>query len=378
MLDSLLKCWINTCFASVLICTGLYGQNYLGFSYQHGYNVPAYERSPETTRTSPFLALTYKIKHRGKQSTLGRLYGGPDLNLHAFYQNLGNDEVMGYALGFVPELRFMLFSGRRSAWYGGGGLGAAWVNLPYDKRTNPLNQALGTPWNIYAQAGIEYRYTFTEEWSKKWSLGLEFAIHHLSNSFFSFPNLGVNIPHVGISLNRRLSEGSLEALNPIATDKSRINRSGWRPFARYIYGITERAYDGPKFSIQGAGLGVYKRIAPHRTVLLGGEYMFDESSYYFVSRASGSDGADIRDQARRYLLFAGHEYAFGYLSFVTEAGIYLSEQFNRQSIISAKVGFNFFPFHQLYHLKHQFSVGVFIRAYFLRADFFEINANYRF
>lgn len=346
------------------------GQSYLGGTYHHGYNVPAYERSPMTNRTSPFVGIIYKVKNQNNGSRLDRFFGDADLNFQLFYQNLGNDEIMGFALGAIPELRFPLKTYRKGSWWGGGGLGLAWINKPFDKVDNPTNEALGTPWNIYAQAAIEYRYEFNE----KWLLSAEFNVHHLSNSFFSFPNLGVNIPHLGVSAFYQLDvQSDTDHKNTEWASKTR-----WRPFARYILGITERAYDGPKFLIQGAGLGIYKKIATHRVVSFGAEFMFDESSYYFVTRSSGDNGEGAKKRARRYLLFAGHEYHFGHFAFATEAGVYLSEQFNRQSIISAKAGFLFFPFDQYEHLKHQLSVGVFIRAYFLRADFFEFNANYRF
>lgn len=344
-------------------------QKQWGITYAHGYNIPAYSESPTTERTSPFISIFHRVKTLGDSSILGQYYGGPDLNLHAFYQNLGNDQVMGHALGFVPELRFQVGRKRTSRWYGGIGLGIGWVNRPWDKVDNPLNTALGTPWNIYAQAGIEYQYPVNEDWL----LHFEFAMHHMSNSFFSFPNLGVNLPSLGVGLTYQTEDKNRSSR--LKEDRV-VAKTGIRPFFRLIYGITERGFDGPKFGVYGGGIGIRKAFRPHRTVLLGAEYMFDESNYFFVSRASGSESRG-REKARRYLVFLGHEYHFGYMSFVTEAGIYLSDQFNKQSIFSTKAGFQFFPLHQFYRKKHQFSIGVYIRAYGLRADFFEINANYR-
>jgi len=346
-----------------------FGQQYWGATYVHGYNIPAYSESPKTVRTSPYFSLFYKAKTKSDSSILGRYYGGPDLNLHAYYQNLGNDDIMGFSLGVVPEIRFQVGKKASSRWFGGMGLGLGWVNRPWDKVNNPKNTALGTPWNIYAQAAIEYQWPVHPQLL----MHFEFAVHHMSNSFFSFPNLGVNIPSIGVGFSY-LNKPFLRSSH--LDEKKMVLKTGIRPFIRLIYGITERGFDGPKFGVYGAGIGLRKAFRPHQTVLLGGEYMFDESNYFFVKRASGSE--DIgREKAQRYLIFLGHEYHFGYLSFVTEAGVYLSQQFNRQSIFSTKAGFEFFPFHNFYRKKHQFSVGVYIRAYGLRADFFEINANYR-
>ena len=353
----------------ILLAFMVHGQIMMGVHYQHGYNVPVYTLSPETERWSPFVAVDLRWKESRGLPLIREFYGAPDIHIHAFFQNLGNDDVMGYALGFVPEIMFSLGGRGRSSWYGGGGLGAAWTNKPFDKADNATNQALGTPWNIYAQAHIRYHYTL----NKDWELTAEFGIHHMSNSFFSYPNLGVNIPSAGLGLYYVMSRPDPDAYEkPDLVEKTR-----WRPFVRGIYGITERAFDGPKFAVLGFGAGMYKWIAPHRSVSLGGEYMFDESNFYFVSRASGNPGEETRDQARRYMLFAGHEYYFGYFSLLTEAGVYLTKHYNRQSAISTKVGLNFYPFNNFFKKRHQLSVGAFIRAYFLRADFFELSVNYR-
>lgn len=350
----------------------VFGQLYFGGGYQHSYNLPIYDLSPPTTQSSPFVHVDIKYRGQGHFPILESLYGQIDFNIQAYYQDLGNPKVMGYAIGILPDVRFRLKDWENSRLSFGGGLGIGYTNNPYDKATNPDNQALGTPMNIYAQIHLDYLYQL----NRQWLIGAELGIHHLSNSFFSYPNLGVNIPAAGFSLYYKLKDLEDRRTNEDLLSEA-IYKTPWRPFVRGVFGVTERGFDGPHYAVYGASLGINKKFAANEVLLLGGEYLFDESSYYFLSRAKGEESDEVRRQSQRWMVFIGHEYLFGHLSLVTEAGVYLTKNYNQQSIVSTKIGLNFYPFNNIFRYKHQVAIGAFIRAYFLRADFFEINLSYR-
>ncbi len=345
----------------------------MSLGYQHGYNIPVYDLSPKTEKSSSYLTLGLRYRSSGDFPILERLYGQVDFSIQAIYQNLGNDEVMGDAYAFLPDVRFRVKEWRRSRLLFGGGLGLGATTKPYDKIDNPTNQALGTILNIYAQMHLEYAHQLSDQWM----LSAELGMHHLSNSFFSYPNLGVNIPSAGFSLHHRLNYGVKEKQPQEDWFESVPASTKWRPFVRGVYGVTERGFDGPYYAVYGGSLGLWKKLDIHRIVLLGGEYLFDESSHFFLSRAKGEESAEVTRLSTRWSVVAGHEYLFGYMSFVTEVGVYLSDHFNRQSRFSTKIGLNFFPMNVLFKPRHQVALGAFVRAYGLRADFFEVNLSYR-
>ena len=358
--------WLGLPFISV-------GQWYLGSGYQHGYNLPLYDDSPETNRSSPFAHLSIRYESEGRFDLLEQLYNNPTISFQLAYQNLGNDAVMGNAITFLPDFKFPWKKGKRTSLFWSGGVGVGWVDKPFDKASNPTNEAIGTHLNIYAQAHINFEYRI----NNSWLFSAEAGFHHMSNSFFAFPNLGVNIPSGGVSLYRRITPPRSDYQRNILTSEQIEANTPWKPFVRMIYGVTERAYDGPYFAVYGIGLGVSRKIKIHRLVSLGAEYMFDESRYAFLTHVNGKESNEEFQKSSRYLVFAGHEYLMKHFSLVTEVGIYLTRQFDRQSIISTKAGFNFYPLNNLTRWKNQFSVGAYIRGYFLRADFFEISVNYR-
>jgi hypothetical protein len=366
-----LKKYATALMLMLLCISPMFGQMYVGAGYQLGYHVPIYDQSPPTDRLSPYAYVALRYRSSGRYPTMESLYGQVDYSIQVFYQNLGNDEVMGTAFGVLPDVRFRLKDWTYGRLSFGGGLGFGYTSKPFDKAFNPTNQALGTALNFYAQMHLDY----TTYLSDNWMLSAELGIHHMSNSFFSYPNLGVNIPSAGIGLYYNLGLEEKKKQQEIGPDV--IRKTNWRPFIRGVYGITEKGFDGPHFSVAGGSIGIYKKIDIHRIVMFGGEYLFDESSYFFLQRAKGEDSEEVRRLSRRWMLFTGHEYLFGHFSLVTEAGLYLTEQYNRQHIISTKVGLNFYPWNSLFKNKHQLAIGGFIRAYFLRADFFEINLSYR-
>ena len=351
---------------------GTHAQWYLGAGYQHGYNLPLYDRSPETTRSSPFAHISLRYESQGLFGIVEQIYGNPTMSIQLGLQNLGNDDVMGNAFTIHPDFKFPLKQWRRWSWLWSGGLGLGWVTEPFDKATNPENQALGTHVNIYAQIQMNLEYRLSEDWI----ICAEGGMHHLSNSFFSYPNLGVNIPSGGLSLYRRIGEKKDREDN-VYSPTEYDQKTPWRPFVRVIYGVTERAFDGPYFAVYGAGAGVTKKFRIHQQLTVGAEYLFDESRYNFLIHVNGKETGEEFNRASRYVLFVGHEYLIKHFSFLTEFGVYLKKQYDRQSLISTKAGFAIYPFNNLTKWKNQLSVGAYIRAYFLRADFFEIALNYR-
>ena len=353
-----------------------HGQWSPGIGLDLGYNLPLYTRSPETTTLSPSISALLKYESDGRYGLMEKLYNYPTFQLSLSLQGLGNPKVMGNAMNLLPELLFSIGENERSKWLLGGGLGFGWAFKPFDKVTNPENQALGSHGNIYAKLHIDYHIRLSAHYSMSTVLSLQ----HYSNSFFSFPNLGLNMPAIGVvfySDRFRESVKKIDNETLEAYDSDRKERSKWRPTIRLIHGITERSYDGPHYAVYGLGLGIWKRTTPIRGYVLGAEYLFDESSYTFLTHVRGRTSHKEFREASRLLVFGGHEFYMGYLGFVTELGIYLSEQYNRQSVISAKIGLNFYPINNFKNSKHLLSIGAYIRAYFLRADFFELALNYR-
>ncbi len=347
-----------------------------GIGADLGYNLPLYMRSPETTTLSPSVSAILRYDSDGRYGLTEELYGYPTFQLALTYQGLGNPEVMGDAMNLLPELLFPIREGDKSRWLVGGGLGFGWAFKPFDKISNPDNQALGTHGNIFAKLHLDYNFQLSEDYSMSTVLSLQ----HYSNSFFSFPNLGLNMPTIGIHVHRSPFRKKARELGQIGgeTPVDAVNvRSRWRPTIRLIYGITERNYDGPYYGVYGIGLGIWKRASRKRGYVIGAEYLFDESAYTFLTHVRGETSHREFEESTRLLVFGGHEFYMGYIGVVSELGIYITEQYNRQSVISAKMGLNIYPMNNLRKSKHLLSIGAYIRSYFLRADFFELALNYR-
>ena len=219
--------------------------------------------------------------------------------------------------------------------------------------------------------GMAYEF----ELSKDLALSLFAMIPHYSASNLNQPNLGVNTFSIGTSF-RYLKRRNSQTIKEESFEFEEIDKK-IKPFTRFSYGLAKNGLNGPKYPAYVFGAGLSKLLSRYSRVNSGFEYIFNAAKYTFIKHTFGAPGDEFK-QASRFSWYLGHEWLFGHLGFLAEAGIYLNKHYGRQSIFTTKLGFNFYPRNTLFYSKFSPYFGAYVRAYAGEADFFEMTFGFNF
>ncbi|MEM6725464.1 MAG: acyloxyacyl hydrolase [Bacteroidota bacterium] len=293
----------------------------------------------------------------------GQYLGRPDWSIDFSYENFGNTEVLGHGIGVLPSLHFFLKRKDRIQYTMQLGWGLAYISQPYDK-LNTENQIIGSSFNFMAILGFHARIKTASQW---W-LVPGVSISHYSNGGFANPNIGVNIPSGSLAIQWDRSKPTSTVAR---ATKTPLKRWRIRPFVRGGLGFTEQSFDGPKFKVYSIAFGAHTRAGQISLLKLGAEYSFSQASLAFIEQVGLYPG-DERRQASRWAIFGSHDLLFGYFAFHTEAGIYVQDHHDRQSMITTRIGFTFFGRNSLKVQGQLPGIGLYVRAYEGEADYLEL------
>lgn len=122
-------------------------------------------------------------------------YGRPTTGISLVCLNSGNTRVVGYAFGLTPYLRIP-FVASNDVFALKLGFGAGYLSRPFDRLRNHKNIAIGSALNASIFVALSHR----SKISKKLFLTSSFQFQHYSNGAFASPNLGINVPLLGLGL----------------------------------------------------------------------------------------------------------------------------------------------------------------------------------
>ena len=361
-------------FACALAFRAAQAQNF-GLQTKIGFSIANHPDFPDTQAPTLGIELSLSPRVSDKKRASPRAwqywYRRSRLYFAAHYQTLGNAEVLGKAFAFVPTMRFELGQPRKrlqTAFAMGWGL--AYLSRSYNFFSNPTNIAVGAPLNACATAAFRAKYRI----SSHWEAAAELGVVHYSNAGTATPNLGLNIPYVGLSLGYNWAKFALDTLwqKPARTTLQPY----LRPFAQIGIGITAKGQGNAKYPVYLASLGVSRAFSRISLLSLSLEYVYNMATDEFY-RYNGGAPVSAR-QIQRFCLTAQHEFLFGHWAFATAGGIYLGRHIDQRSIFATKVGLIYYPCNVFVSHRHQIWLATYIRAYFGEAEALEFQLGYRF
>lgn len=318
-----------------------------------------------------------------------QLYRFPKYGFELFYSHLGNNENLGYNIGFVPTFEI---KGRKEKknWRIKLGLGAAYFNKPFNAVSNPNNFYIGGP---FANMSIA-SFFWTRRISKIIELTYGIAGIHCSNGHTDLPNAGMNIisGHLGI----RFSTKEPAVTSNIINRDEKISYAVKAGLGFHKFGATTKAVGGPSYPSYHLSFWVSKPKKNIHLFQAGFTAAYYTSFHdYIVSQQVYSDQQQLRSSTG--ILFAGHEFVFGKFSFSSQLGIYFYNPFfikqkkiegswsnvseKIEAINTNRLGLIYYPLkkkNSLNNLKDQLMLGVFIKANLGQADLFEYCIGYVF
>jgi len=263
--------------------------------------------------------LAYTFQTTGKHKW-ERYWDKPRIAINALLVNYGNKEVLGNAYALIPELHFTLKKWKDFKLNLQFGTGIAYLNKPYNTITNPTNNAIGS--NLNNITSLKFGLTY--QWDERWITTLSTGLVHFSNGLSSSPNSGINI--YGLSFGGLYNFGlkeQKEEISDLRSDEQETTFKRWVVDFQYHYGFTEYTVpDGPKYGVNAYSIGGGYRYTEFMTVIIGGEYEYNDGRYTFFKRNFYTE-QEALDQARSTIIYIENELRFGRIFNRLRMGFYL-------------------------------------------------------
>lgn len=247
-----------------------------------------------------------------------RNYNFAQLGISFQFGDLG-DDYFGNSYGVFPSLSVPFYPLNDSSWklrfkYV---FGVAFFDKPYHPINNPDNIQIGSRVSIdtYGELMVE------KDFSEKFGAFLGFSFLHFSNGHTQIPNLGANVPMFNLGV----------AYHPFGRIKIDKNQKylepnfNWKKNARLSLGVHEygshaEPAGSPLYPIYSGSFFMSKRIKPIRNIQIGLDINYYTSFYDFIINQELFTKNE-KGNSFNVVVFWGHEYLIGKLSFITQFGI---------------------------------------------------------
>jgi hypothetical protein len=249
-----------------------------------------------------------------------QVFNYPRFGIGLKFRSFGNDPILGYTLGLVPQIDFPLKRNQHWSLWWRFGFGASFITRPYDRFDNPTNTAIGSRFNNLTILGA------FGEWhlNPRFRLRLGGVLTHTSNGGVKMPNLGINTGKLLLGLVYRVD----------TLDARRSSELRFRPFQQQIVwnvraglgGEQLIAAHGPSYPIYILQLYASRFLGRGSKLNLGMEYNYYSSLDAF-NRNLDPDVIPNNFDPSRFSLTLGHELVFGQVSFLVSMFMYVDHPF---------------------------------------------------
>ncbi|HEX5001092.1 MAG TPA: acyloxyacyl hydrolase [Bacteroidia bacterium] len=312
-----------------------------------------------------------------------KYYRYPFLGFRMVGGSLGNNAVLGQLIGGTVDIRIPGNENKKINFSPVLGMGASWFSKPYNETSNPENFVIGSAITFFATAAAEMSYKL----KPSMDLVLSVNVLHASNAHFQLPNVGLNLPAVGLGFRYRFSEKTDTVASPVvlaATDtKPHLN-------IRFSVGFNEQGdsqgpVNGPKYPIFLASTFASKKVSPVNKLKAGIEVWYNSGVYDYIVSQEFYDTHEHRKSFAVAAMF-GHEFLLGHWGVVTDAGLYLYNKFYQdkfketeetnfrqklKTYVPGRIGFQYYLNDAITKRGSNAYVGIYIKSNMGQADFLE-------
>jgi hypothetical protein len=282
----------------------------------------------------------------------------PRWGIQFMLYNLNNAKLYGYALFVTPHLDLFLLKRPKHELYLKIGTGIAFMSKFYNAHSNPNNLLVSMPVSASGFFSMSYRYRMTEKWAMLFALNF----NHASNGSMHQPNLGINIPALGIGAHYTFYP---ERIKIIKNDLPPFEKK-WSFNANLSFS-TKQSSSEPlndvNYMAYTLSTYVNKRFTRKNIGLIGLDACLDESLRYDLR-----DNPDyLRDKypINRFALTTGYEFVLTEKTHVLiQNAFYLYDPYKLDIPVYQRYGFKYLPIEHLY-------LGYFLKTHAGKADFWE-------
>ncbi|MEO8151347.1 MAG: acyloxyacyl hydrolase [Bacteroidia bacterium] len=362
--------------------------NYLEADFLVGKVISNYPTFPVVNNAATLLRL------RAGKSLTGykpwhRYYNYPEMGINIVTGSLGDKNVFGHIIGVTPEMIFNQQINQKFSISEGAGLGLSYFTKKYDEATNPTNIAIGSHVTAFGSASFMLNYHY----NKTLCFSLSANVLHSSNSHIALPNLGANVPALGVGV--KYSFHPVELKNdtmpkPLYDKKIHFNIKVGLGLNKQ--GSSIAPVNGPTYPIYITSIFISKKVSYINKLQAGFEGYFNTGVYDYIISENVYD-KDQKQKSYAAYIFIGHEFLFGHFSLPTIIGGYVYNPFYKsqyqlyykndykakiKNAIVMKLGFQYYLFNTHIINKNQFYIGTYVKTNFGQADFWENAVGFQF
>ncbi len=341
-------------------------------SWSHGRIIKHNSRfKPIVTESSSVWELYVGRHLAGKKSWHERL-NYPIVGMAFVYADLGDTAIFGKGFGMMATA---MFQTRFKKWHINYrlGTGLGYLSRFYHPVTNSTQNAIGSHVNNVTQVMLGVAYHIKPQLQAS----LLFNFTHFSNGRTQTPNLGINIPALGIGLyyQPQMPKYRTDTLGKVQNNLSKRIHFG----IKIGQGVQEwDEFGGPKYPISVNQLYIAKRVSPQWQLHLG-----VESSYYWSNHYIGIiHGIYTPETAYKAALkispYLGAELFLGKVSLYASVGGYVYNKAFVRGNVPTKLGLQYYISPTDRRVGRQWYVGVYLKSHFAVADYTELGMGYLF
>ena len=287
-----------------------------------------------------------------------QVHNYPRWGFQLMFYNLNSASIYGNALFITPHIDLFLLKSKKHEIYVKIGTGIAFFSKHYNENSNPKNTLVSLPVSASGMFSLSYRYNF----SPKWSVLLAGNFNHASNGSMRQPNLGINIPALGLGIHytfnpERMIFTKMEL--PEVKKDFRINAN--------LSFATKQSASEPLTDVNYMAytLTTYasKRFTRKSIVVAGIDGCLDKSINYELR----TDKEYIANKypIYRFAVTAGYEFVLTEKTHVMlQNAFYIYDPYKLDVPIYQRYGFKYLLFDHLY-------LGYYLKTHLGKADFWE-------
>lgn len=327
----------------------------------------------ESTGISSGLDINLTWKTYGRK-TWHQFQKYPKIGTGLMIFSLGERDTMGNAYGIHYNFTIPLFRKKRFKMDFQFASGFAMLDRPFNRLTNPNNNAIGSRLNVIAHMKFMSQYRFSPQLSLRY--GASFT--HFSNGAAQLPNFGINIGSALIGISYTPQPLTEEDYIEHDLSKKGPRKLGLR--LEYSLGYRESsAIGGPRYPIKVYSIaGVYNINRVNR-VFFGADYEFNRAIYVFGTNVFAFNSErEAFWGSSRVTFFLADEFVFGNFGLSLQAGAYLGD-FSYQvprPIYFKLIGRYYVPVLKRPNVRT--FAGIVLKSHFSIAEYFAMNVGLEF
>jgi hypothetical protein len=247
--------------------------------------------------------LAYQYAHRHYNSGFG------------FQYVKFSNEDLGEAANLYYFLEPFLIEGKKASLRLRAAGGLNYGSNPYNKETNPENDAYSSTINGYLGLGMSLNFAL----GNKLQMMLNATYSHFSNGNTKNPNTGVNYPNIGVGLEYKL------ATKNVPLGKMLFYKEHWRYDVGFLFSNkslpTQR---DRRFWAYGLNMQVSYQVHPIHAFTVGVEGIIDKSMRSALDSSVYTYNLDLDHRLAGIML--GHEFLFNRMIFSQQLGYYVYKE----------------------------------------------------